>query len=195
MENNNQDCLLKYKDELVTLLHKSQDTFEKQLSYISAGSLALSIGYIKDVVKNLESASCRWMLAFGWILLAFTILVNCISHIRAADLHNKTIGEINSGEYDQLRVIKRFGLISKVNWLSVGTLVGGILFITFFVIINLLSMQNDKQPNPPKQNDLNKGYVPSSPPPTQSRPDSTHGYVPSTPPPNPVPSPKPKIDQ
>lgn len=32
----------KYREELIELLHKSQDSFEKQLSYISAGSLALS---------------------------------------------------------------------------------------------------------------------------------------------------------
>ena len=58
--------LEKYREELITLLHKSQDSFEKQLS---AGSLALSIGFIKDV-ENIKYANHRWLLNFGWALLA-----------------------------------------------------------------------------------------------------------------------------
>jgi len=131
--------LLKYKEELITLLHKSQDTFEKQLSYISAGSLALSVGFIKDVVKDIKTADCKWLLNFGWACLGITLLVNCISHIRAADLHNRTIDDINKGRYDDKLVTTRFKEIGYVNWSTVITLIVGIASIIVFVSINILS--------------------------------------------------------
>jgi hypothetical protein len=131
------DYLKRYREELITILHKSQDTFEKQLSYLSAGSLALSIGFIKDVIKNIKEADCRWLLNSGWLLLGITLLINCISHIRAADLHNRTIGDINHNRYNDKIVTNRYKEVSFVNWISVATLVLGIGAIIFFVTINI----------------------------------------------------------
>ena len=130
--------MVKYKEELITLLHKSQDNFEKQLSYISAGSLALSIGFIKDVVTNIAEARCKWLLDTGWILLCITLLGNCISHIRAADLHNKTIADINHGRYDDRKIEKRYKEVSNVNWMTVATMLLGIGSIIIFVSVNIL---------------------------------------------------------
>jgi hypothetical protein len=131
------EYLKKYREELITLLHKSQDTFERQLSYISAGSLALSIGFIKDVIQKISEAQHKWMLGTGWALLAATLLINCISHIRASDLHNRTIADINSGDYDPAKVTKRHKEIGSVNWVSVVTLMLGITSIIIFVTINI----------------------------------------------------------
>jgi uncharacterized hydantoinase/oxoprolinase family protein len=133
------EFLIKYKEELIDLLHKSQNAFEKQLSYISAGSLALSIGFIKDVVKNISSANCKWLLVTGWTLLGLTFLVNCISHIRAADLHNKTIADINYGRYDPKKIENRYKEVSAVNWITVCTMIAGISSIIIFVSLNILS--------------------------------------------------------
>lgn len=119
----NPTSLEKYREELIELLHKSQDNFEKQLSYISAGSLALSIGFISQVVKNISTANCKWVLTCGLVLLGLTLLINCISHIRAADLHNKTISEINNNTYEHEVVNKRYKEVSFVNWFSVVTMV------------------------------------------------------------------------
>src|SRR5687768_5136591 len=113
MEEASTDPRQVYKLELITLLHKSQDAFEKQLSFISAGSLALSIGFIKDIVKNIGEADCRWLLVIGWILLACTLLINCISHLRAADLHNKTIEDINADRYDDKVITDRYKEVGR----------------------------------------------------------------------------------
>lgn len=129
--------LLKYKEELISVLHKSQDTFEKQLSYISAGSLALSMAFIKDMVKDISGSHCKTLLILGWISLAVSLLVNCISHIRASELHNRTINEINCENYNDKKVSKRLREIRRTNWISVGAMVLGIIFIIIFVSINL----------------------------------------------------------
>lgn len=129
--------LVSYKEELITILHKSQDAFEQQLSYISAGCLALSVGFIKDIIKDLQNADWKWALNIGWFFLAFTLLINLISHIRAADLHNKTISEINGGTYEPKVVTRRYKEIGYVNWISVGTLIIGISLIIIFVTKNI----------------------------------------------------------
>ncbi|MCW3117965.1 MAG: hypothetical protein JWM28_2047 [Chitinophagaceae bacterium] len=132
--------ILKYKEELIELLHKSNEAFEKQLSYITAGCLALSIGFIKDIVKDLPHAQYKWSLEIGWILLGITLLINCISHIRAASLFNKTIAEINTEDcrdYDDTKVTGRFREINRTNWLTVGSMIGGISLIIFFIIKNI----------------------------------------------------------
>jgi hypothetical protein len=131
------DPLQQYKEELVDLLHKSQDAFERQLSYISAGSLALSIGFIKDIIHNIDVAEYKWLLNAGWALLGMTLLINCISHIRAADLHNRTIADINNSLYDQDVVTQRYKEIGYINWGTVGTLIAGIASIIIFLSINI----------------------------------------------------------
>jgi hypothetical protein len=129
--------ILEYRKELIELLHKSQDAFEKQLSYISAGSLALSIGFIQKVI-DLKTSHGIWFLRGGWILLVITLLINCISHIHAADLHQKTIAETwDMKLYDQERIKDRYRAVSKVNWLTVGTLIAGISGIVIFVLKNI----------------------------------------------------------
>lgn len=135
MENPDQ-WLEKYREELISLLHKSQDSFEKQLSYISAGSLALSIGFIKDVVK-LPTADCKCLLSIGWILLGLTLLLNCISHIWAATLHARTIDEMNNDKYDADKIRGRYKSMTNLNWGTIATMVVGIILIIVFVIINI----------------------------------------------------------
>jgi hypothetical protein len=126
-----------YRNELIDLLHKSQASFEKQLSFISAGSLALSIGFIKDLIHDMDTALYKPVLTIGWILMTFTLLINCISHIRAAYLHNLTINDINAGQYNREAVETRYKEITFINWISVTTLILGISAIIFFIAINM----------------------------------------------------------
>lgn len=142
MDQEFKEYLNNYRDELVMLLHKSQDQFEKQFSYISAGSLALSVGFIKDVVKNIEVANNKWLLQIGWIFLALTLLINCITHIIAAQKHNKTIEDIqgelsNKDTYDHVKIRARYKQITYWNWGSIILMIVGILFIICFVSLNL----------------------------------------------------------
>ena len=131
------EYLKKYQEQLISLQHKSQEAFERQLSYISAGSLALSIGFIKDVVKNIALADSKWLLSLGWVLLIATLLMNCISHIASANLHNKTIKDITNSTYKQATVSQRYKKINLLNWFAVFTMVVGITAIIFFVIKNI----------------------------------------------------------
>lgn len=129
--------LQEYRTELVTLTHKSQDAFEKQLSYISAGSLALSIGFIKEIVKNIKTAENKCLLTIAWVLLAMTLLINLFSHITAARFHWKTIKEIDQNKYNQEKAIRRIQKLNLLNIISIIALVLGIFLFIIFVSSNL----------------------------------------------------------
>lgn len=127
-----------YKQELQKIFFDSQEAFEKQLSFISAGALALSVGFIKDIVQPLGEASYKGCLGWGWALLVVTLLINCISHMMAANHANKSIKEINEYNYDDKRVIRRNKRIQNINKFTVGTMILGIAFVVFFITLNTL---------------------------------------------------------
>jgi hypothetical protein len=129
-----------FAHELKELFHKSQDTFEKQLSYISAGALALSVGFIKDIVHPIKSSSYKWMLLAGWVLLIFTLLLNLISHMLAAKYARKGAKEAEDPDntYDPTKIEKRARRMERINWATVGTLAGGIILIVLYITFNAI---------------------------------------------------------
>ena len=127
-----------YRDELITIHSKSQESFEKQLSFITAGALGLSIGFIKDIVKPFIESSYKGLLGWGWGLLVLTLLLNCISHLLSARYSNKTIKEINDGGYEPSIVNKRNNRVSCINWVTTGTMIIGITLIVYFITYNTL---------------------------------------------------------
>lgn len=134
-----------YKDfskSLESIVNKSTDDFEKQLSFISAGALALSLTFMDKLVVNLNQSSCRWLLVAGWTLLAFTLILNLISHLVSAHLHNKTLKEIqeNDDSYYE-KAYKRNNRISFINYISIITLVLGLFSIIIFSSLNLYNVK------------------------------------------------------
>ena len=127
-----------YRDELNIVFQKGQDAFEKQLSFISAGSLTLSVGFIRDVVKDFEHSSYKGLLGWGWGMLVITLLVNLISHLIASQNANKAIKEINDNDYEPERIECRNRRIVKINWGSVIIMIIGIALIVSFIIINTI---------------------------------------------------------
>jgi hypothetical protein len=127
-----------YRDELNIVFHKSQDSFEKQLAFISAGTLSLSIGFIKDIVKDFDHSSYKGLLGWGWGTLVATLLVNLISHLMASRNANRAIREINEDNYEPERIECRNRIIVNINWASVFIMIIGIALIVSFIIINTL---------------------------------------------------------
>lgn len=137
-----QECarVMAFGQELKELFQKSQDTFEKQLSYISAGALALSVGFIKDIVHPIKASNYKWMLLSGWGLLIFTLLLNLVSHILAGKYAKKGAKETEDidNTYNPNRIDKRARRIEAINWTTVSTLAGGIIFIVLYITFNAI---------------------------------------------------------
>lgn len=131
--------LKSFREELIMLFHKSQDTFETQLSFIAGGSLSLSVGFIKDIVQPFKTSSYKGLLGWGWGLLVLTLLLNCISHLIAARYANKGIKEINEDVYDPVKVNVRNKRIGLINIFTVITMIIGIGLIVAFITYNTLT--------------------------------------------------------
>lgn len=129
-----------FSQELKELFHKSQDTFEKQLSYISAGALALSVGFIKDIVHPIKDSSYKFMLLVGWSLLIFTLLLNLVSHMLAGLYAKKGAKEAEDphNTYDPVKIDTRARRMEFINWTTVGTLAGGIILIVLYITFNAI---------------------------------------------------------
>lgn len=129
--------LKKYRLELVGLVTRSNEIFEKQLSYISAGAIAVSMAFVKDITGNVATTSFKALLVVGWGFLVVTLLINLLSHIWAKNKHNKTIGEIDAGKYSRDHALRRLKQINMMNGFTVATLVLGIILIVLFMTLNL----------------------------------------------------------
>lgn len=138
------------RNELQELIAMSEGIFEKQLSYIAGGSLALSFVLVEKVVGDVANSHLRGLLFVGWVSFALCLLVNLWSQMVAANVHGKNKAEIvatlmlEDGEpwgdncYDTNRCEKRKKPIDLWNKISICLLIGGLLLIIAYTAFNLL---------------------------------------------------------
>lgn len=133
---NYKQALEKYKVELIEVASKSQDSFEKQLSFISSGAIGLSIVFLEKLVKSEAIAKDKWIIEIGWLMLSATLLINLISHLVTTGYNFKTIREIDLKKFDYKKVESRRKRMSGINILTSIMLFLGITLIIIFVSIN-----------------------------------------------------------
>jgi hypothetical protein len=126
-----------YREHLIKIMEGNSDRFEKQLSYISAGSLGISMAFIKEIVGSLNLTHSTGLLLFGWISMAITLITNLISQVYANYCHAETVNEIEKKCYDSSMADKRREKIQYMNYFSIGTLVSGIGLLLFFIYKNI----------------------------------------------------------
>lgn len=155
----------KYRDEIketvkeyLTVVHKSADYFEKQLSYISAGSLGLSFIIVEKIFGDISQTQYKGALIFSWALLAITLIINLFSHSYATKCHNNTIEEMYdfiagvTEDYDNSNSQRRTRNINILNNISFLFLSLGIALLIIYTSLNITKMadEKNKQPSQPK---------------------------------------------
>ncbi len=136
---------------IVRIKEKSEDDFEKNITYISAGTLALSLTFIEKIV-NLSSAYNKFELILAWIYLAAALLFNLITHMISSYYSDKSIDDY----YDRPKLlnknIKRRNFNMRYfNFLTVIIMIIGILFLISFSSKNVF-MAKEKSPQTQSQN-------------------------------------------
>jgi hypothetical protein len=128
-----------YRLELLKLLDKSNESFEKQLTFISSGALGISMAFIKEIVGDLSKARMEGLLIGSWLLLALTLLVNLLSHTIAHNLHSLTAGDINlnGDNYNYKKAIARNKTINYINYGSIVSLIAGLVLLICFIYQNI----------------------------------------------------------
>jgi hypothetical protein len=142
---------------------KSDDDYEKNIVYIAAGTLVLSMTFLEKIIK-VETSSGIWFLITSWGLLAITLLGNLVSHQLSSRFHEICIdlydkcGELSGEPSDEENATfkenldfadKKFescnSTIRTLNWATTLSLFVGILSMVIFCSMNALNakIQNE----------------------------------------------------
>jgi len=200
------------KDDAYKTLNKDQAEYDKQLLVLSAGFLALALGFIKDVVP-LNEAIHRPALYFGFSLLAlcvFSVLgsyqYSIRAHFRLAEHWRKKSIMLESSEDDRPRLEQELATIrdkiandseniKRVNWGSGVLFALGVAVLVYFVVSNLEAQSHMRVPEHVSDEWRQQMTRPSNPPSPQPQPIPTPSHpgepYPSTPTPTPGSHPKP----
>ncbi|MCB2409813.1 hypothetical protein [Hymenobacter lucidus] len=139
----------------------SGQEFDKLLVYIAGGGLALTVGFVKDIV-SITNAKYLWLLFLTWVSFTLTLLFNLISHKLAATASDESLSlwsyrkhcfdfnkEIDN-DYDKKLDTKANWAndwVSRLNDLSIASTIIGISFFIVFTFINL----NNGRPTEPRK--------------------------------------------
>jgi hypothetical protein len=128
----------KDRDKISDAINESQSDFEKNLVYLSAGALALSIGFIEKIIK-IQDASGRCLLIASWGLLASTLLLNLASHLISVRNSTKAREEMDKGtKYEILveRISCRNKIMRTLNWITYALFALGVILTVIFCSVN-----------------------------------------------------------
>jgi hypothetical protein len=131
-------------NELRVIKEKSEDDYEKNLVYISSGTLVLSLTFIEKIVP-LQGSTVVWFLIDSWIFLSVTLLLNLISHQISSKHHDDCMRiystDREAGDKLALQCSK---IMRRLNWVTSSTLISGIFLLVLFCSINALNMSKEK---------------------------------------------------
>lgn len=131
----------KDREKIEVAIQASENDFEKNLVYLSAGSLTLSIGFIEKIVP-LNHASGTCLIIISWCVLALTLLLNLSTHLISASNGHKARYDMDSGmDYDKLisKMTRRNIIMQTLNWITFGLFSMGIILTVVFCSINLIN--------------------------------------------------------
>lgn len=127
-----------YRKSILEEKSKSDDDFEKYITFIASGSLGLTLTFI-DKISPLDKSIFIWVIVLGWFSLAITLFVNLLSHYISSKNNTRTIQDIDDDlPYDDLvaNIDRRNKVVSNLNLSSIILLGFGILCILIFTTIN-----------------------------------------------------------
>lgn len=122
------------------LITKSEDEFEKKITYIAAGALLLSLTFIEKVIQ-IESSTGKLFLILSWIFLICTLIINLVSHL-VVKIHLRKVQQEITDRLDyktrEKNHRKRIFISESFNWTSAILLIVGIAMMLVFASYNAL---------------------------------------------------------
>ena len=147
----------KASEMLEKVKENSEKDYEKNLIYITAGTLVLSITFVEKVTPLPEAIEV-WMIITSWALLSASIGLNLISHwlsIRQAETLNKLVidKDIEESEINKW-IDKKNKPINFLNGLTLLTVLFGIIFLVLYCSFNTLNMSNKEKTSTPAKREV-----------------------------------------
>ncbi len=139
-----------YRNALYIQKSKSDDLFEKAITFIASGALGLTLTF-HDKIVPVENSIYVIIIAVGWALLVTTLFINLISHYQSSKSTDDSIDDVDriidySSSYEtfQKEIRKRNRRIDNLNKVSIMLLGIGLFLIIIYVSINI-HYGNEKQ--------------------------------------------------
>lgn len=169
----------KAREVIEKVKESSQNDYEKNIIYITAGTLVLSMTFIEKI-SPLATALSIWMIVTSWSFLAISLAVNLFSHWYSAYLATRLQKLLNNLSITAAEVntkIDKFNARMQVfNICTFSSMFFGILFLVLYCSINAYHMSElenkDGNQSPKNTDTIQKGrtfspvadYQPSVPP-------------------------------
>jgi hypothetical protein len=129
---------------------RSQDDYEKNLIYITAGTLVLSLTFIEKIAP-LKDAIHIWMIVTSWGVLSLSLATNLFSHWFASYAGNRSQYMINDSSKTITQIKNQIYLDNKVvhtlNISTFSTMFLGIIFLVLYCSFNTYHMSNLEDKN------------------------------------------------
>lgn len=134
MEEKNEEAQNKNKREWINHLEEMRldnvRQFDKQIVYLSGGSLVFSIGFVKDIIGFDSIPDFKFLLILSWICFTFSLITNLFAFKTAS-------ASINNAMVFNERLMKIYDKITSfLNWTSILALISGLIFFIIFTIAN-----------------------------------------------------------
>lgn len=122
--------------------NKSDDDYEKNVSYISAGTLVLSLTFLEKIVK-LETSTGISFLILSWVLMGLTLGINLLSHQLSSLFAEKSYDENAEKRLEAKAIVANIRFRNKIirflNFVTTATLFLGMTSLITFCSINALT--------------------------------------------------------
>ncbi|WP_374443031.1 hypothetical protein [Epilithonimonas sp.] len=142
-----------FRDDVVKIIEKSADDFEKYLNIFGSGGLLVGLTLLSKLIEKNIIYKLQWILIMGIFLFLICLLTNLLSHHIAIKSNYKTIDDIDSQNTNLWENFERRNRnIGYFNMTSLIAIISGTTLITLFLILNLNTMadKSQKPQNPPK---------------------------------------------
>jgi hypothetical protein len=106
-------------------------SFDRTLTTLAAGSLALSISFVKDIAEHPTSV---WMLKTSWICMAAALALILVSYEVSMWVHKRLIAA--NGYYGALPAWMGW-IVTATNRLATAAFLTGACFLVAFALVNV----------------------------------------------------------
>lgn len=129
--------LKKYRTGLIQTVEKLNHNYDKLIITLSGGALALSLTFLKDIIKETPIRSPNYLiLSWGLFIISLTCVLGSLLFGIAA--HKKAIKQVDAGT---IYTEQPGGIFSKLttflHYTGTAFLIAGLVFITIFIYSNM----------------------------------------------------------
>lgn len=122
------------RDRLVTSHDQATDAFDRALMTLSAGSLGLSIAFVKDIAAYPTEV---WALKTSWVAMAIALGLIMLSFSVSVHVHRRLIHCIDAElDFDDQPRWVQSGVM-WLNWAAQAAFLVGAAFLVYFAFINV----------------------------------------------------------